>query len=301
VIIPTYYRNKRTQSAIETVIEQDYNDLEIIVVDDSGEGHAKEVVDTFEDVQYVEHEVNKGPNKARTTGVNHSSGDYIHFLDDDDRFLPGKIEKSISKIQSEDIGVVYTAYINNGNIITPGDSARDNAINALLRDLKLRGCNHSTMLIEREVLDSIMPLESRASEEGLVNRIELAKRTRFGYIDEPLVEIGVSEDSRSAATDTTYERIRVIKRYKELYYEIDKRLFHSVLQTWLTNYSSDVLQREFWSPKPIKSSMSAIFHMVIAREISFRTIVIALISPFGNPGYQFARTVETAASKTIDR
>lgn len=103
IIIPTYSRPKNLVRAIESVLTQTYDNIEIIIVDDNGIGtkHQKETEKVLESyllsnkVVYLKHDVNKNGSAARNTGVNAAHGEIIGLLDDDDEFLANKIEEQV--------------------------------------------------------------------------------------------------------------------------------------------------------------------------------------------------------------
>ncbi|MDR0602852.1 MAG: glycosyltransferase family 2 protein [Bacteroidales bacterium] len=108
VIIPTYSRAKYLCTAIDSVLAQTYPNIEIIVIDDNGKGTENQLK-TFEAVQeyldnpnfyYLVHDVNKNGAVARNTGIRHSKGEYICFLDDDDEYLPKKVEKQVNIMEN---------------------------------------------------------------------------------------------------------------------------------------------------------------------------------------------------------
>lgn len=98
VVIPTYNRPNFLEGAIESAVEQTYDNLEVVVVDDgSAEGYATEIVEQFPaHVSCVVHEQNRGLSAARNTGIEHSAGEYIAFLDDDDRWREDKLELQVA-------------------------------------------------------------------------------------------------------------------------------------------------------------------------------------------------------------
>lgn len=98
LIIPTYYRNERLIKAIDSARYQTYHNIEIIVIDDSGVKHVKEVEDQYRDAENVKfyQNIGKGGNVARNYGVSKSNGEIITFLDDDDELFPEKIYKQYS-------------------------------------------------------------------------------------------------------------------------------------------------------------------------------------------------------------
>ena len=94
VIIPTYGNNTNPERAIDSVFSQDYLQVEVIVVDDNGEGTKQQKKNQiiFEKYKgnkafkYIVCKDNNGGSTARNIGVKASSGEYVCFLDDDDVF-----------------------------------------------------------------------------------------------------------------------------------------------------------------------------------------------------------------------
>jgi len=111
VIIPAYDRPDMLQEAIVSVLDQTYDDFEVVVVDDGSPEPLEPVVEQFDDnrIEYHRLEENQGANVARNTGIEKSSGDYLAFLDDDDRWKPTKLEDQVVILDKKpDIGLVYT-------------------------------------------------------------------------------------------------------------------------------------------------------------------------------------------------
>lgn len=101
VIIPTYKNRGLLSQSIESALNQDYSNKEIIVVDDNNpDSKERKETETIlknytlrKNVFYIKHEVNKNGAAARNTGIRFAKGEYIAFLDDDDFFLQGKLTK----------------------------------------------------------------------------------------------------------------------------------------------------------------------------------------------------------------
>jgi glycosyltransferase involved in cell wall biosynthesis len=83
IIIPVYNRADIIHISLDSIIEQTFHDYEIIVVDDGSKDDLKDSLVSYPDAFYVRQE-NAGQGVARNTGIAHSRGEYICFLDSDD-------------------------------------------------------------------------------------------------------------------------------------------------------------------------------------------------------------------------
>ena len=99
VIIPTYNRRNTLPRAVESVLNQIYKPIEIIVVDDGSTDGAKEMCsEMYPLVRYI-YQANSGVSSARNTGINSASGDWIALLDSDDEWLPDKLDRQVKLLQ----------------------------------------------------------------------------------------------------------------------------------------------------------------------------------------------------------
>ena len=99
VIIPTYNRRNTLPRAVESVLNQIYKPIEIIVVDDGSTDGTKEMFsEMYPLVRYI-YQANSGVSSARNTGINSASGDWIALLDSDDEWLPDKLDRQVKLLQ----------------------------------------------------------------------------------------------------------------------------------------------------------------------------------------------------------
>jgi glycosyltransferase involved in cell wall biosynthesis len=91
VIIPCYNQAKYLKCAIESVLNQTYQNFEIIVVDDGSQDNTREIAESFERIKYI-YQQNQGLSAARITGIRCSEGEFLVFLDSDDWLLPAALE-----------------------------------------------------------------------------------------------------------------------------------------------------------------------------------------------------------------
>lgn len=119
IIIPTYARPANLKRAINSCLIQSYQNFEIIVIDDNNSNteyraETELLMNNFEDkrIIYIKHDHNRNGAAARNTGIKVSKGNYIAFLDDDDVFLPTKIEEQVRFLEKmpADYGGCYCGY-----------------------------------------------------------------------------------------------------------------------------------------------------------------------------------------------
>jgi glycosyltransferase involved in cell wall biosynthesis len=115
IIIPTHNRGDLLHRSVNSALQQTYSDVEIIIVDDHSVDHTKEVV-----CEYMEKNNNvyyyclpsnlKGACAARNYGIEKSNGEYIAGLDDDDEFMPNRIELLMTKMKP-DYAFVFSSWV----------------------------------------------------------------------------------------------------------------------------------------------------------------------------------------------
>ena len=291
IIIPTYYRNDWLRTAIESALYQTYTPVEVIVVDDSGEAHARDVVEDY-DVTYITHEQNRGGNPARNTGIRSATGKYIQLLDDDDQLHPEKLERQISVLEDrDDAGVVYCGYISDGDTVLPDQEARGDVLPRTLR-LRMAPCITSTMLMDRHVLKRIMPLTSRPHRDDVGMRIELAQLTEFEYVNQALVTKRQHDDQRTDKLVETPEDVKIVHEYSYLYEKRTPELKHELFETLHASHCEGLLNERFWSSAAISSGFKSLYFMLRRRRFDLNRIGLALASLFGTPGVQLGKFVK---------
>lgn len=107
VVIPVYNRPHRVLRAIESVWKQDFQDFELIVVDDGSTDNTSDVLRPLQSrLRYVRQQ-NKGPGAARNCGVQHAVGEWVAFLDSDDTWLPNKLSRQMAWAESVKADVCF--------------------------------------------------------------------------------------------------------------------------------------------------------------------------------------------------
>lgn len=139
VIIPTHNRANLLKRAIQSVREQTFKDLEIIIIDDASNDVTKNILQHFitldKRIKVISNDKSQGGSKSRNIGINASRGEWIAFLDDDDIWLPQKIELQLNMLSYHPNAVACSsAYIVNypfkikKNIFTPSQISLENLL-----------------------------------------------------------------------------------------------------------------------------------------------------------------------------
>lgn len=105
VVIPHFEAEEYLEEAIQSVLDQNHPQLEILLVDSSDSELAKNYAEKHDNIVY-EYQRPNGVSAARNRGIEMASGEYIAFLDADDYWLPKKLEKTVPALSEAD--VVYT-------------------------------------------------------------------------------------------------------------------------------------------------------------------------------------------------
>ncbi len=146
VIIPTYKRSFRLAIAVDSVLNQTYKNIEIIVVDDNNDDQYKvqtrQELDEYisnKKIRYISHEINRGGCVARNTGGFEAKGNFIAFLDDDDFYEPNKIEEQLNFLNQNKsldacICSMYRVDEDNISIVSRENDARGSTLKEALLD-----------------------------------------------------------------------------------------------------------------------------------------------------------------------
>lgn len=122
IIMPTYNHAKFIGKAIESALNQTYQNFELVIIDNYSEDETEKIVASYEDnrIVYLKFRNNGIIAVSRNHGIKHSHGDYIAFLDSDDIWLPEKLGKGIRVLESsKDTGMVYARFLTiEGNTIS---------------------------------------------------------------------------------------------------------------------------------------------------------------------------------------
>jgi glycosyltransferase involved in cell wall biosynthesis len=306
VIIPTYYRNDLLPNAIESVLRQDYEPIELIVVDDSGARHAEPVIQEYDEVKGIFHEANRNWAGAEMTGIEASTGEYIQLLDDDDELLADKLRKTAEVLRNNpEVGVSYCGVIRGDERYYPKPEVSGDFLEEALA-FQTFPLWTGSMLIERDVLLDCLPLAGMGEDDDLDIalgdtdlKIELARRTETEYVDEILAFYRQETNERWTGS----RRFRKVKQNVEHQRELYDRypsIRRELLASWHQKQAVYWLDRKAWSHKAISHFLRAAYHANAPAD-RMKSGAGAVASVFGRPGWNFVESVRNALSHDEQR
>ncbi len=289
VVIPTYNCARYIGEAIESVLAQDFEGREIVVVDDGSTDSTREVLGSFgSDVRCIVQE-NRGAPAARNTGIRAARGQYIAFLDADDVWLPGKLRLQMEFLEGHpQVGLAFTdaLWFDERRIIYPSWTAQRDRFTAgqdlppggtlirgLYRELVLQNfITVSSGVFRRSAYAAVGPFEEtyRTGEDHHY-WLRLAARYPIGYIHAVLVKYriragGLIQENfdrwylneirllREAATWPGHFQIvgraEWRRRLAELHFRLGWRLLQAGRQREARGHVAQAIARWPWQPWP---------------------------------------------------
>ena len=244
-IITTHNRKKLLKRAIESVLSQTYKDIECIVVDDASSDGTEILCQSYP-IQYIHipKEESKGGNYARNLGIKASKGKYCAFLDDDDYWLPEKIEKQVALIEKKNSELVYCGrkieYVNLESIdykdLLPSPYFSGDIHNKIFHTICCT--TSSAMLISKQALIDIDYFDENLKFwQDYELTIRLAQRKPFYYVNEVLCVYRADRRDTNRLTNKYFEWKKAVKyihqKHADLYGTLSpKELLISKIQEW---------------------------------------------------------------------
>lgn len=227
VIIPTHNRAEKIKMSINSVLNQTYENIEVIVVDDCSTDNTDEtmswIINKFPNVSYYKMEDNSGPGKTRNFGVSKSKGEYIAFHDDDDEWHPDKLELQMRKLLEDDtIDVVFSqmaryrqnVYLNTVDEFLEWDRIRSTFMKEILLDNYIGA---PTIVARKSSFEKIGGFcEELRSIEDWEFAINAQKNLKLDFVPTPLMDVHVHEGSVTYNGENYAKSwVYIIKKYMQ--------------------------------------------------------------------------------------
>lgn len=204
VVIPVYNGEKTIRDTIESVLNQTFLDLELIVINDGSQDSTLDIVASIQDPRLeVFSYPNAGLSASRNRGIDHASGEFISFLDADDLWTPDKLEAQLKALQANPQAAVAYSWTN--SIDESGKYLRRGCHITATGDVykQLLVCNFlengSNPLICRQALTAVGKFDesvNAAADRDMYLR--LASRYHFVAVPSPQILYRVSTNSMSS-------------------------------------------------------------------------------------------------------
>lgn len=295
VIVPSYGRPKMLEDALDSVLSQTYKDFEVIVVDDGSPDPLEDVVKQFNDnrISYYRLEENQGANVARNTGIEISTGKYLAFLDDDDRWEPAKLEEQVQILDDNpSIGLVYTGqrFVDNEDttIETRIPSKSGNVRRYLLKGGYVGGFS-SVMLRQKLVATAGKPDSELPILQDTEWWLRLSQETHFYSIEKPLVVRRIGDYEQIG---DKYEQLRDVA-YPKVYDKHNEaaanegKIYKFLFKSYLLNYIGSTALSKGKSHDARVYLLKSLLYNPLSLDSAWRFI----ISLGGSKAYYMVRTI----------
>ncbi|HIH4995921.1 TPA: glycosyltransferase family 2 protein [Morganella morganii] len=235
IIIPTHGRPEFLLRAVESVMQQTYKNIEIIIVDDNEDPIAHDQTfsilkkikssETHASIKYFFDGKNRGGSLARNKGIEISTGDYITFLDDDDIYLPEKIKSQVEHLieNNLDVSVCDMYFKRNGKFLNVGNCyAQVDNFNSFL----LSGISYTPMIMSsKQAMIDINGFTDTPRFQDHVLMLKLFESgKKIGHLKEKLFIHNDHNLSRVTFSKKSEEAYRIREAYeKRNLFRLNKR------------------------------------------------------------------------------
>lgn len=234
VVIPTHNRCDLLPRAIRSVQGQTLKDLEIIVVSDGSTDGTDELMKELEAederIRYISYKPGKGGNYARNLGLKSATSEYVAFLDDDDEWLPSKLQEQLAIMESDRrCGLVYTGvriiYVDDGLEYLSIPKESGDLSRSILRRSSVGST--STVLLKKDVALQVGGFDEQlGAMQDFDLWIRIAQITHIGVVSKAMVNYynygGTNQiSSMTEKYENAYKYIH--EKYSDLYAKLTPR------------------------------------------------------------------------------
>jgi glycosyltransferase involved in cell wall biosynthesis len=216
VIIPTYNRGWIIREALDSVLAQDFEDFELIVVDDGSTDNTREILEAYDDAVIVLSLNNRGVSAARNRGIAEARAPLIAFLDSDDLWKPQKLSRQVAFFEATPGALICQTeeiWIRNGVRVNPGK--RHHKFSGMIFEPSLALClvSPSAVMIRKKLFDMVGLFdEDLPACEDYDLWLRVSCRYPVFLIDEPLtIKRGGHADQLSKEAGLDKYRIQSLK------------------------------------------------------------------------------------------
>lgn len=293
IIVPVYNSYKYLNKCLDSIINQTFKDIEIIIVNDGSTDKSINIINDYakkdKRIVVIDKE-NEGVSIARNTGIKKSKGEYITFVDSDDYLELEAIEKLYNTIISKKVDIVRSNYqvhyknsnhIDIGNLYNLGNKIYDNKeirkeIIPMILSSKIP-CFICLLMIKRELLlkTKLFPIDIHMMEDVILYLDLMTKANNLYMLDCVTYNIYFNEDS-ATNNKKNYERniLNVLEVNKYLKEILQKEKLSSKENILLLNNSNSEAITDFI----FKQYLSGNDYMKICKELSINELMDNIVN-----------------------
>lgn len=253
VVITCYNHGRYLADAVESVLSQELDSVEIVVVDDGSTDNTKEVSSQYEDVKYV-WQPNQGLSSARNTGIRESTGDYVVFLDADDSLLPGALKTNAEMLDQHPHAAFVSGahklfYEESGKVDNVRKEANGNHYRQFLQEGNFVGM-HAAVMYQRWVFDHVLFDTSLRACEDYDIYLKISRKYPIVHHHVFIATYRFHESNMSGNTPMMLEAaLNVLKRQEPaLQSNAEKRSYKKGVTFWGEYYGGIIYRRLFFAP-----------------------------------------------------
>jgi glycosyltransferase involved in cell wall biosynthesis len=232
VIMPVYNASKYVEEAVASVLNQTYQNFEIIVVDDGSTDNTKFEVKKIRDqrVRYIKLQKNKGGSNARNIGIKRAKGEYISFLDSDDILYPDKLEiqmkNIINKTSNLDFCKINVIHNSSYSYFIPNKLQEKSIFEGNVFDELINKRNFistQAILVKKNFITKYLfdPKMPRLQDYDLILR--MIPEVNISYSNKVLVNLYLQKDSLTSSRIKLKQAINLLLSVKDYIYIYYKR------------------------------------------------------------------------------
>lgn len=267
VVMPSYNHEAYVGAAIESVLNQNFQDFELVITDDGSSDRTAEVIASYNDprIKFKKAEKNKGISWSLNDAIRRSQGEFIACLASDDEFLPNKLQVQVEYLEAHpEIGAVfaYPTLMDEHGENLPEDAQNQNAgiflqenrsqSEWLLTLFQTNCLCAPTVLMRKSCHDEIgLYSPSLRLLQDLEMWVRLLQSSNIYIMKEPLIRKRIFSDERQESGNRpdlirryTWEFVKVIKRYLSVPDSLWYPMLHGVIDvselSKITNYKREM-------------------------------------------------------------
>lgn len=226
VIMPTYNRGYCIQRSVNSVLNQTYSNLELIIVDDCSTDNTESIIGAYNDlrISYIKLKKNIGACAARNLGIQRARGKYIAFQDSDDEWLETKLEEQYIFLKKMNADMVFCSfYFFEQKKLFPQKHYTNSEVKKEL--LKQNLISTQTIFSKREVFDKYKFDEKMPRFQDWDVVLRIVQTYNISHLHKGLVNVYRQNNSLSCDYRKAYKAVlRMIEKYKNNIYSEKENL-----------------------------------------------------------------------------